>query len=317
MWPEGSSSAGRVHDDGASSGSAPVTRGCRGEPPRAGVVTVEVLDLDRAERRVDPDVAGLARRERGGQHGHDRVVGEPDHRGRRVLGLQVAVQPERAGVDLGPLAQQEPEQVELVDAEPEQRPAALASPTSRATAPRSSPPACGTRACGRRRRAAARACRRRAASARARRRSRCAAGTPPRTRDRPRGRPRAPSSRSASESTGGFSQTTCAPPRRAVIAWSLCRPGGVHRCTTSTRLGGEQVVEAVVPAGHARTCRRTRPARPGCGSATATTDASGSSASTGACACAIAPGPDDGDPQRALLRHVRAPLRLRRAARPR
>ena len=264
---------------------------------------VEVLDLDRAERRVDPHVADLARGQRRGQHRHDRVVGEPDHRGRRVLGLQVAVQAERRG----------------------RRP----RPTRPAGTRAGRAGGCPARAAARRppsptSRATDRvvvlllAVPERVADADERAAERAVASSPctwptavpvrcwnTTAYSRPASRATSSTSSRSSGTGPAASRRRRGAARRAVIAWSLCRPGGVHRCTTSTvSVASSSSRLSYRPGTPNSSANASRTA--GFGSATATTAASGSAARTPACAWAIAPVPTRATFSGPELRHVRS-----------
>ena len=86
-------------------------------------------ELDRGVGAVDPDPAHLVRREHGVHHRGERAAAEADQGGGDIFPLGVVDQARRHRPHLLPLPQQMQHQVELVDAVPHRRPAALGGPT--------------------------------------------------------------------------------------------------------------------------------------------------------------------------------------------
>ncbi len=93
-------------------------------------MAVEVIDRDRRLLRVDADRARLAGRDRARHDLCDGAAFEHDRRGRGVLGLGLAVESPQPALDPRPIAEQEREQIELMDAVAQRRPAALGLPLS-------------------------------------------------------------------------------------------------------------------------------------------------------------------------------------------
>ncbi len=209
-----------------------------GEPPPPRClpvlvpVAVEVLDRDRRLLGVDAHRADLPRRDRAGDHLRHRPTREGNGRGGGVLGLGLAVEAPQACLNTGPVAQQEAQEIQLVDAVPQRGAAALGLPLP---APRHGEVVRGAepqRLTDRDERAPQGAAGEQVRG-HAPRRCRSAAGTP-----QPAPFPAAAaaariSSSSSSDGAGGFSTTTCAPAANDATVWSRWTPGGVQISTTS------------------------------------------------------------------------------------